>query len=148
MIIEKILGIAGILRFLKQKLDCTIPEIRDFLGIPYSNPPSRDLKKLYNNITFLEKCGYLEKKSIEEKEKGGAHYSLDLTLSGKAFLNQLGTSKSNLSPLERKDALEKLEYAIRLIIRRVLKDRVSKPLIIEIFSELSNSIVKEVDAFF
>ena len=141
---ENFLDLVKILRFLDEDESCTIPAMRDHLEIQYIDPPSQELKALYRTVSLLKSKGYIEKKTIKKREKSGAHYNLKLTYSGKAFLKQIGISKSQLNPLERKKTLANLENVIRLSLLKGLSKKVSKPLLMEILSELTSSIINDV----
>ncbi len=139
IMMEKILSIIKMIRFIEENPNCSVPYIRDHYGIVHSDPPSIEEKNLYKIITLLDNYGYIKKIYFKIRVIGGARFSLNLTESGKEFINQIGRSK------DPKDKfIEKIEASIRLIIREKIKDRVAKSLRGEFIRELSDAIMEEI----
>ncbi len=148
MKIERLSRIIKILIFIKENLDCVVPNIRDFFNITPSDPPSQNQKELYKILSYLERIGYIEKSYFKKRDKWGAHFSLRITQLGLDFLGQLGIIWNHFDPLKKVKIIEKLGASIRLIIRRNLAGKLSKPLAVEITPELSDAIIEEINSNF
>jgi hypothetical protein len=143
MKINRILKIIEIFRFINENSNCNVPQIRDYFKIPHSDPPSQEEKNIYKIITYLKGQDLVKKKYVKRREVGGVHFSLVSTPSGLNFLKQLGKTE-----VSKDQNIDEISVSIRLVIRRILKGRVSKPLVVELTNELSNAIIGEISSIF
>ncbi len=147
MKLENLFKTIQVLRYIKENPECVVPNMRDTLGIIHSDPPSQEEKDLYKIISTLSKQEYIEKVPFEKRELGGPHFSLTLTKVGIAFFNQLGLSADLIPSSEKEKVIEELAIEQRLIIRKTLKGKISKPQTIEIVPELTNALIKGLKDF-
>jgi hypothetical protein len=138
---ERILKIIKIIRFVYDHSDCSVPYIRDQLGISHSDPPLKEEKGLYKIITLLSNQGYIRKNYYKNRIIGGARFSLALTDSGNAFIKELGLDGNS-----NEQNLEQIKASINLKIQGILKGKVSRPLQVELSRELSDAIIEEISS--
>ncbi len=71
-----------ILKYVLDHSNCTIPQVRNALGIPHTSPPNREEKDLYKIISSLNDSGFIIKRVIAPITSGGAHFHLRATQRG------------------------------------------------------------------
>ena len=147
MKLENLFKTIQVLRYMKENPECIVPDMRETLGIIHSNPPTQEEKDLYKIISTLTKKNYIEKIPIKKRELGGPHFSLTITELGIDFFDQLGLSTDVLPTSEKEKIMKELEVNQRLIIREILKGKISKPQAIEIVPELSDALITGLSSF-
>jgi len=141
MKLSSLFKLIQVLKYVKLNPDCVTPEIREYLQIAPSDPPTQEEKDLYKIISALQREGYLEKHSIKQRKLGGPHFSLKMTEAGEAFLDSLGLSGEEVV----QDRLfDQIGASLRLVIREKLHGKVSKPEMIDLVPELNAAIVKSL----
>jgi len=147
MKLENLMTLIQVLKYIKEHPKCVVPDMKEAFGIIYSNPPSQDEKDIYKVISTLHKKNYIQKIPFETRELGGPHFSLSITELGKNLFNQVGISSELLPHSEKEKILDSLKTELRLIIREVLKGKVSKPLSVEIVPDLTDALINGLNTF-
>ena len=140
---DRILKIIKIIKFIKQHSGCSVPFIRDSLDITHSDPPSKEEKSLYKIISLLDTQGYIKKTYYKKRMIGGARFSLSLTDNGEEYFKKLGLSEGS-----KEEDLEQLKASINIKVQKILKGKVSRPLQAELSSALIEAISEEIDSIF
>ena len=76
------------LKYILDHPNCTIPEIRDSLGIKHSNPPSFEEKYLYRALTYLNNSELIIKMDSTSIAPRGAHYYIKATHKGSQIMSK------------------------------------------------------------
>ncbi len=96
-----------VLKYVSDHSNCTIPQVRDALGIPHTSPPNREEKDLYKVISSLADSRHIIKKKIAPISSGGAHFHLKSTQRGSFMITSFRTVFSNI--LEDYSAFDKIK---------------------------------------
>lgn len=78
-----------ILKGISGNPQCTIPDVRDALGIIHENPPTQEEKDLYKVVGYLEDMDLINKEKNDEIESKGAHYHLTITRKGSNLVENM-----------------------------------------------------------
>jgi len=85
---ENLIVATRMLKYILDHPNCTIPEIRDSLGIKHSNPPSYEEKYLYRALTYLNNSELIIKMDSTSIAPRGAHYYIKATYKGSQIISK------------------------------------------------------------
>ena len=116
MKLGKAIKMLEILKYIHVNAKCKAPDLRDYLGIIHTNPPTKEEKELYALLNDLSKENYIQKIEIKRIGPGGAKYVFKISDAGSKMLAHLrdykllsrGVSFSELDEKAKELSLERM----------------------------------------